>query len=94
LWGAYMATGMVGGRIYVRGRVDGWRIGLQPPKPDVVRYLRGLALEGLLSEDHGRILRDTSGRVIRRRHWKGFSGEALRRVSRLFTSKYFRELRG
>jgi glutamate synthase domain-containing protein 1/glutamate synthase domain-containing protein 3 len=92
LVGRYMATGMVGGRIYVRGRVDGWRIGLQPPKPDVIRYLRGLALEGLLSEDEVRYFETlpavSYGDVVER-----LSGEALRRVSRLFTSKYFRELR-
>ncbi|MDW7978031.1 MAG: hypothetical protein RMH74_04420 [Candidatus Caldarchaeum sp.] len=41
LVGRYMATGMVGGRIYVRGRVERWRVGLQPPKPDVVRYVKG-----------------------------------------------------
>lgn len=92
LVGRYMATGMVGGRIYVRGHVDRWRIGLQPPKPDVTRYIHGLYMEGLVTEEDVRYferLPYVSLGDVRER----LSGEALRRVSRLFTSKYFRELR-
>ena len=92
LVGRYMATGMVGGRIYVRGHVDRWKIGLQPPKPDVTRYIHGLYMEGLVTEEDVRYferLPYVSLGDVRER----LSGEALRRVSRLFTSKYFRELR-
>jgi glutamate synthase domain-containing protein 3 len=30
--GSYVGSGMVGGRIYIRGRVSPSKIGLQPPK--------------------------------------------------------------
>ncbi|MEM4189841.1 MAG: hypothetical protein QW544_04945 [Candidatus Caldarchaeum sp.] len=91
LVGRYMATGMVGGRIYVRGSVDGWRIGLQPPKPDVIRYIHGLYLEGLLTEDVLRFFENIPVITLDEVR-KKLSGEALRRVSKLFTSKYYKEL--
>jgi len=91
LVGRYMATGMVGGRIYVRGRVDRWRIGLQPPKPDVIRYIRGLFLEGLVAEDVLRFF-EAMPEITLDDVRKKLSGEALRRVSKLFTSKYYKEL--
>ncbi|MEM4281800.1 MAG: hypothetical protein QXQ70_06285 [Candidatus Caldarchaeum sp.] len=91
LVGRYMATGMVGGRIYVRSRVDRWRIGLQPPKPDVIRYIRGLFLEGLVAEDVLRFF-EAMPEITLDDVRKRLSGEALRRVSKLFTSKYYKEL--
>ncbi|MEM2872255.1 MAG: hypothetical protein QW217_07445 [Candidatus Caldarchaeum sp.] len=91
LVGRYMATGMVGGVIYVRGRVDRWRIGLQPPKPDVIRYMRGLYLEGLVAEDVLRFFEDMP-EITFDDVRKKLSGEALRRASKLYTSKYYKEL--
>ncbi|MDW8063791.1 MAG: hypothetical protein RMI43_06440 [Candidatus Caldarchaeum sp.] len=91
LVGRYMATGMVGGRIYVRGRVERWRIGLHPPKPDVIRYLRGLYLDGLIDEavlNSFEGLRTVTIDDVR----KILSGEPLRRITKLFTSKYHKEL--
>lgn len=46
----YIGTGMVGGRIYIRGRVDEGQLGLPPQREDVLRYLRGQTLDGALSE--------------------------------------------
>ncbi|MEM0384253.1 MAG: hypothetical protein QXV27_05355 [Candidatus Caldarchaeum sp.] len=91
LVGRYMATGMVGGVIYIRGRVDRWRIGLQPPKPDVIRYMRGLFLDGLVAEDVLRFFEDMPAITFDDVR-KKLSGEALRRASKLFTSKYYKEL--
>jgi glutamate synthase domain-containing protein 3 len=40
--GRSVGTGMVGGRIYVRGLVQRSHIGYLPPRRDVLQYLRGL----------------------------------------------------
>ncbi len=93
LVGRYVATGMVGGRIYVRGRVDKWRIGLPPPKPDVLRYLRGLNLEGLVDYDTLRKFESVRGEITLDDLREHLAGEPLRRVSKLFTSKYHKDLR-
>ncbi|MEM4971187.1 MAG: glutamate synthase [Sulfolobales archaeon] len=49
--GSYVGSGMVGGRIYIRGRVSPSKIGLQPPKVEMIRFLRAMILKGLISED-------------------------------------------
>jgi len=93
LVGRYAATGMVGGRIYIRGKVDRWRIGLHPPKPDVLRYLKGLYLEGLIDYETLRQFETLRGEITVDDVSTTLSGEALRRVSKLFKSKYYKELR-
>jgi hypothetical protein len=47
----YIGTGMVGGRIYIRGRVKEEQIGLIPQREDVMRYLKAQTVEGTLSKD-------------------------------------------
>ena len=39
LVGNFLATGMLRGLIYVRGKVDSDSIGLKPPKEDIINYL-------------------------------------------------------
>ncbi|MEM1994763.1 MAG: hypothetical protein QXW32_04730 [Nitrososphaerales archaeon] len=46
--GNYVGSGMVGGRIYIRGFVEASKIGVQPPKTDIETYLASLVEEGLL----------------------------------------------
>ncbi|MCS7133330.1 MAG: glutamate synthase [Candidatus Caldarchaeum sp.] len=91
LVGRYMATGMVGGKIYVRGRVDRWRIGLQPPKPDVLRYIHSLHLQGYIDEKLYKKFEAMQAITIEDVS-RNLYGEALRKVTRLFTSKYYKEL--
>jgi glutamate synthase domain-containing protein 1/glutamate synthase domain-containing protein 3 len=43
--GSYVGTGMVGGRIYIRGKIGEEQIGLQPKKADILNYLRAAALD-------------------------------------------------
>jgi len=49
--GYYVGSGMVGGRIYIRGKVPPSRVGLQPPKAEMVRFLRAMAMKGLIDVD-------------------------------------------
>ncbi|MDG6929201.1 MAG: glutamate synthase [Nitrososphaerota archaeon] len=44
----YVGTGMVGGRIYVRGRVPPSHVGLPPHRDDVLNYLRAYVDDGTL----------------------------------------------
>jgi len=46
--GDFVASGMVGGRIYIRGRVSRNKIGVHPPRQDVLQYLKSLVYRGLL----------------------------------------------
>ena len=47
----YIGTGMVGGRIYIRGRVREEQVGLIPQREDVLRYLHSQTLVGTLSKE-------------------------------------------
>jgi glutamate synthase domain-containing protein 1/glutamate synthase domain-containing protein 3 len=49
--GYYVGTGMVGGRIYVRGKVASSQIGLPPCKEDVFRYLKVVSDEGRITKE-------------------------------------------
>jgi len=92
LVGKYTATGMVGGRIYVRGEVERERIGLHLPKPDVLYYLRGLVKERLVAENIYNLL--AAERVITYDRLKGLLPDnALKRISKLFINKYSSPLR-
>ncbi|MEJ2772171.1 MULTISPECIES: class II glutamine amidotransferase [unclassified Stygiolobus] len=56
--GNFVGTGMVGGRIYIRGKVSPSKIGLQPPKVEVVKLLKALLLENLINEEEFESLRE------------------------------------
>lgn len=47
----YIGTGMVGGRIYIRGKVKEEQVGLLPQREDVLRYLHAQTLDGTLSKE-------------------------------------------
>lgn len=47
----YIGTGMVGGRIYIRGRVGEEQVGLIPQREDVLRYLHSQTLDGTLAKE-------------------------------------------
>ena len=47
----YIGTGMVGGKIYIRGRVKEEQIGLMPHREDVLGYLHFKTLDGSLSNE-------------------------------------------
>lgn len=47
--GDFAGTGMVGGRIYVRGRVSYDRAGMLPPRQDILNYLDALVAQGQLA---------------------------------------------
>ncbi|MDA4112241.1 MAG: glutamate synthase, partial [Thaumarchaeota archaeon] len=49
--GSFVGTGMVGGSIYIRGKVDETQIGLPPKKADIFNYLRGCELDGTISKE-------------------------------------------
>jgi hypothetical protein len=50
LVGNYIASGLVGGRIYIRSRIDESTVGVQPPKEDMEAYLSSLVDEGILDQ--------------------------------------------
>ncbi len=88
LVGKYVATGMVGGRIYIRGRVEQWRIGLHPPKTDTLQYLRGLVMEGLVdAETYEELSREKA--ITYSMLEQRLQPKALSRISKLFINKYF-----
>jgi glutamate synthase domain-containing protein 1/glutamate synthase domain-containing protein 3 len=49
--GKFVATGLVGGTIYIRGEVHPTQLGLPPHSEDIMAYLRVLSQDGGLSEE-------------------------------------------
>ncbi|MGI0083940.1 MAG: glutamate synthase, partial [Nitrososphaerales archaeon] len=49
--GNFVGTGMVGGVIYVRGRLANTQIGLLPNRRDVLEYLGAAQIDGLISKE-------------------------------------------
>lgn len=89
--GDCVASGMVGGMIYIRGKVSPSKIGLNPPRKDVIQYLRGLMLDGRLSvEEYEAIesLKDFSLSTLR----EMLPTEIIKHVSKLYVNKYWKEL--
>lgn len=90
LVGDFVGTGMLGGRMYIRGQVSRDSIGLLPNKLDVVSYLEALVLDDLIDEG-------TFNRIVSQHHItfdvleKELSTQfpkALARIRRLFEGKY------
>jgi glutamate synthase domain-containing protein 1/glutamate synthase domain-containing protein 3 len=85
--GDFVATGMLGGRIYVRGKVSPGNIGSLPNREDVANYLEVLHLEGLIAPEAYR-------RTIAEPVWTldvleaMLPERALARVRRMYDSKY------
>ena len=49
--GRFVGTGMVGGTIYVRGKLDESQLGLPPKKSDILNYLNAEVLDGVISKE-------------------------------------------
>ena len=49
--GKFVATGLVGGTIYIRGQVHATQLGLPPHGEDITAYLNTLAADGALSKE-------------------------------------------
>ncbi|BFI76280.1 glutamate synthase [Sulfurisphaera ohwakuensis] len=81
--GNFVGSGMVGGRIYIRGKVSMSKIGLQPPKIEIVRFLKALLLEGLIDESFYDELRDKEYIEIMDK----LEGKAKEYAKRLFEEK-------
>ncbi len=47
----YIGTGMVGGRIYIRGAVKDEQVGLVPQRQDVLAYLQAKVIDGTLPKE-------------------------------------------
>ena len=88
--GRYVGTGMVGGTIYIRGRVEESAVGLPPKRQDVLNYLRMLKIDGLITDKQYGLLSCSEGEVALK---EVLPPEHFRRVRTLFfRSKYTRPL--
>lgn len=58
--GNFVGSGMVGGRIYIRGRIPPSKIGPQPPRVEMLRFIRAMVLEGLITAYQAQDLEDLS----------------------------------
>ncbi|WP_338600324.1 glutamate synthase [Sulfolobus tengchongensis] len=81
--GNFVGTGMVGGRIYIRGRISTSKLGLQPPKYEVIRLLRALYIDGLISSEEYESLKDSEYIEIMDK----LKGEAKEYAKKLFEEK-------
>jgi glutamate synthase domain-containing protein 1/glutamate synthase domain-containing protein 3 len=81
--GNFVGSGMVGGRIYIRGKVSPSKIGLQPPRYETVRFLKALLLEGLITTEEFEGLRDKEYIEIMDK----LEGKAKEYAKRLFEEK-------
>ena len=50
LVGNFLATGMLRGSIYIRGKINSDSIGLKPPIQDIIRYLEYLNSKGIITD--------------------------------------------
>ena len=46
--GNYVGTGMIGGTIYIRGKIDESQLGLPPKKEDILNYLKASVIDGAI----------------------------------------------
>ncbi len=88
LVGNYVASGMVGGRIYIRGKVNLNKIGYNPPRIDVIRYLKGLLREKVIDQEtYENLLNEEA--LTYNTVKKHLNEKALNRIKKLFINKYF-----
>ncbi|MCY0883537.1 MAG: glutamate synthase, partial [Acidianus infernus] len=81
--GNYIGSGMVGGRIYIRGKVNPEKIGLQPSKQEMVRFLKALLLDNMISEEKYNKLKEMPYIEV----VKELDGEAKKYAQKLFEEK-------
>ena len=87
LVGNFLATGMLRGIIYVRGKVNADSIGLKPPKEDIINYLSYLNYKGVIDTDLFEQLSSASDINLNFLKSK-LSDDAFNSVKKLFSSKY------
>ena len=87
LVGNFLATGMLRGLIYVRGKVNADSIGLKPPKEDIINYLSYLNYKGVIDNDLFKQLSSASDINLNFLKSK-LSDDAFNSVKKLFSSKY------
>ena len=87
LVGNFLATGMLRGLIYVRGKVNADSIGLKPPKEDIINYLSYLNYKGIIDTDLFEQLSSASDINLNFLKSK-LSDDAFNSVKKLFSSKY------
>ena len=87
LVGNFLATGMLRGLIYVRGKVNADSIGLKPPKEDIINYLSYLNYKGVIDSDLFTQLSSASDINLNFLKSK-LSDDAFNSVKKLFSSKY------
>ncbi|MCY0860290.1 MAG: glutamate synthase [Sulfolobaceae archaeon] len=56
--GYFIGTGMIGGKILIRGKVSPNKIGLQPPKIEILNLLRALVIDNIISPEEYEQLKD------------------------------------
>jgi hypothetical protein len=83
---------MVGGRIYIRGRVPKERIGLPPPREDVQIYLKALLEGGVLTDEEYRRCLEIENLGLEDL-LQLVNAEAYRRLSRFLQGKHAPRLR-
>ncbi len=88
LTGKHVGTGMVGGGIYVRERVPPTRIGLHPPRSEVISFLSALVEEGYLPESIVEELGYSDVKTVREELERRGYGEAVRFVKILIDSDH------
>ncbi|NPA23464.1 MAG: glutamate synthase [Crenarchaeota archaeon] len=84
----HVGTGMVGGRIYVRGRVSPHKIGLRPPKTEFISFVSGLIEEGLAPRELVEDLEYGDVQNLEERLEKYGAQLALRLAKTIFESKH------
>lgn len=91
LVGDFAGTGMVGGRIYIRGRVRSESIGLPPARADVESYLELLHRDGELQDDlYHRLRGDPLNYELMR---TALDPPLFARIRKLFENKYYAPLK-
>lgn len=85
--GNFVATGMLGGRMYIRGKVRKDSLGLVPPKIDVLNYLEFQTIEGRL--DAETFKRISSKDELSMDYLKAeLPAELVSKVNRFYEGKY------
>lgn len=88
--GNFVATGMIGGKVYVRGRLNYKKVGLNPPEDEVRRYIASLVKRRELDEE-------SVHRFLEEGHsmydlMYALTGDALKRIHKVFLHEYFSPL--
>ncbi len=84
----HVGTGMVGGRIYIRGKLSPHKIGLRPPKTEFISFVKGLVEEGLAPKELVEDLEYGDVQSLEERLEKHGCNLALRLAKTLFESKH------